>query len=703
MKNNKTFTYIPNGSDLTEVLGSSLSNDYNSFEVDYDFKKASLDLNNFFTTNDDYADSFVIHSSEGLIYGEDINPTNHTASQLVDFSWLQEEPKSLPLGHQQGQPPLDSLSVLEELWGRYRNTGVDIIPNTSDKFEKIENKDADKYFEKNIKKKAMNWAARMAHFGQTPEKIEASLAMSFPDRMESFQPLLAALKEEYGLIGKVYISAACFDDMNNPKTRKALDHYCSSAKYVISDNKDDGKLFGKTVVASVPWDQALQIYSKEFPIFGYKLASDITGDPKAILKASFLNGPRAEQKEVMRPSYHEPLRPNKEFKLIAKEVLDQERDQKEFKQKLEGLKKSAYLSEQEYSKLSSMILAKEDAHDLLSQVLRLNMTRMASGSLYNGSGLETHVHTGFNLIEQAERKSEAYRAMLASKADNTLNELVRTGQLLSKEADQIRSMGLDYFSLHREIAKLVLAAQANRRFEYPEVPVKEYEGAKFTAASQNTPDRPELSHYEKTISKLASNSGVNYTDIDKFVRWARQKMSEGYMGDSLDKAIVKNWHPNVIKASMPVLSKLRTQHEGLSGSLYIDSAAYAFDKNATACKTASELYKDTNAKAVLAMKKCSSCVHAYTLEDGSKTCSVYRKILIPSVPVDSLSEYREATIKKANTQQSYSVDNGIDINEFGMSVRGSVNFDYYEDGSNKDPFEISSFSGITFNYGDDNE
>jgi hypothetical protein len=166
---------------------------------------------------------------------------------------------------------------------------------------------------------------------------------------------------------------------------------------------------------------------------------------------------------------------------------------------------------------------------------------------------------------------------------------------------------------------------------------------------------------------------VSPKEIAQTVRWARQQMSEGFASRDLDSLIAYRVEPRVKWAAQQQLVHVRGKHEGLSGHLYVDAAAYATPKTAKGCEEGALRHRANQLRYVLAMERCDGCV--FKNVDG--VCQKYNKTLIDEIPDGAEAFRRQALashdMSDAEETASMFHDNDIraasnpnPVDEFGL-------------------------------------
>ena len=179
-----------------------------------------------------------------------------------------------------------------------------------------------------------------------------------------------------------------------------------------------------------------------------------------------------------------------------------------------------------------------------------------------------------------------------------------------------------------------------------------------------------LSDENSAIAKAASEGGVSGNEIRSTLRAARRAMSEGLAGKDLTSYITHRFASSVLSASRELLAGLRTLHEGASGFLYVDAEAYASPSGARGCEQAASRHRANQIPSVAEMPRCASCTLALPLEDGTRKCGVYNKVLLPDTTGEEIRQIKAQNIKQtemsdAEATASYFAPK-YDPTEFGL-------------------------------------
>lgn len=212
---------------------------------------------------------------------------------------------------------------------------------------------------------------------------------------------------------------------------------------------------------------------------------------------------------------------------------------------------------------------------------------------------------------------------------------------------------------------------------------RDYQGARFEVA--------------QPAARVASASPQ---ETDRYARWLRVKMTEGATGLALDQMASARFSPSVRTAATNVVGSLRQAHEGLSGFVYVDAAAYATANGVQGCERGALQHRANTIPTVLAMPKCGSCVNHTKLADGTSTCSLYSKplIKIASEVLDDPAAYRKDMIRFANAPDHERVANlfapSYDASDFNLGQETDLDHIEMSDLPDSDELGAVLFGGI---------
>lgn len=564
------------------------------------------------------------------------------AASLADLDWLDptkaQDPERLPK-----QPHGITIPGLEDAWGvNQRTTGIALVPN-KDRATEVYNESirspapavpgaraAAEKFEPAVRR-----AVRRSHYGHPLQDIAQELVDTLGN-----DPRLAAVMQriaaDHGLAGTVFINANAFPGIKNGKWVKELKKLARSAAFVLTDDGVVATKLGKLKAQSLDWAKVLAVYRPRLEAAGYKLAS---GDPKEVLRRAFMLGP--VQKEAALG--HKPIdvRPadtisaadafgrmaaagKAEVKVV--ESMERRAFQKKRLAVMHEVRKWAEagrLSEAEALRLATCKLHPNDIRHALAALV----TVQASGE-YDGTGKnvpkDAHVLRAAALksLDEKEATLEAgQRKMFATQ----LAKQVKAGLLTTAEAKTIFAMQKPVHELQRIATMAIQTAGQNRKTRIEAVEQHDYKGHEYKPVAQKVASMPKLSAYQQRIIAHGKATGIDPREFFALLKFATKEMNEGMMGQNLTAMLGVRFTPELLRAAAPLVSELRTQHEGLAGTVYVDASAYATGTGAKGCETGALKHRANQVKTVLAMPRCGGCVHA---SEGS--CNIYGKPLIAS-------------------------------------------------------------------------
>ena len=259
-----------------------------------------------------------------------------------------------------------------------------------------------------------------------------------------------------------------------------------------------------------------------------------------------------------------------------------------------------------------------------------------------------------------------------AKVKAALAKIVKAKLLTRGEAQRILKLGKTAAEIERITTAAVTVAHERRQVVIPSAPTKKYDGVPMTEAVP-TPPR---------------EAGFRVKEIKKLVRWARQQMTEGLAGKEFDSLLRGRFSGVLRTAAAEVLQEARAEHEGLSGFLYVDAAAYASPSGTKGCDKGALRHRATPVKSLLAMKRCQGC----SLVNADGVCSNYNKKLVQAAPVKDSAAYQKQAIGAANAPDFETTAAMFNPNDFGL---GNENLD----DTNLGGLPTEELSGVLFGDG----
>lgn len=187
-------------------------------------------------------------------------------------------------------------------------------------------------------------------------------------------------------------------------------------------------------------------------------------------------------------------------------------------------------------------------------------------------------------------------------------------------------------------------------------------------------------YHQASAAPVASDSRIA-GQVRGALNWIRRAMSEGFAGRDLDDLIQNRFSERVLEAAEEGLQGLREAHEGGSGFLYVDASAYASPTGAKGCEEGALKHRANQIPSVATMDRCASCTLARTLEDGTRKCGAYNKLLLENPTDPDFNQMKQANIRVANmddheqTTSLFEAPNGYNPLEYGLRNANLENID----------------------------
>jgi len=568
------------------------------------------------------------------------------AASLADLDWLdptqEQDPERLPKELRPDKPPLHSLPELEEAWGVNRRTdGLALIPNrdkaTADYEKSIESglpatpgveKNADAAW--HIKK-----AVRMSHYGRTMGEISNYLHANLTEPVA--RKVHARIAAEHGVAGNVFVRASAFPGLRKGKWVKDLKKVARTARYVITADPAVAAKLGMQMVAEVPYRKALRQYLPLLTASGYKVAN-VGNDPKRTLQYAFLLGPK--QADHVPSTKPVDVRPADTISLEAAMVAaakEPKRAQSIISRDDTVKAREAVRVQIRKAREVGLLDAREAAELLDSNAppgaVRKAAERLARARLmpkeaeYTGEG--TRLSARAREVDSAwkDLRQEQLFISQMNKAGAHVVAMVDAGQLTEKEGRRALSESTPEMML--KVAAAYANSNSQRKIRLAAAPpAKNYEGHVATQAPQQRVATKKLAADEKAMREASASSGIRVAEFQAMAGWVRRQMSEGMAGNDLTAMMRIRFASPLRTAAEGLIALLREEHEGLSGHLYVDAAAYASKTGTKGCEAAASKHRANQVPFVKAMERCSGC----TLANDNGICTKYGKELLHKLP-----------------------------------------------------------------------
>lgn len=233
-------------------------------------------------------------------------------------------------------------------------------------------------------------------------------------------------------------------------------------------------------------------------------------------------------------------------------------------------------------------------------------------------------------LQAAEIRMAAQQRKLDSEVEKREHESTRAAKRASAIATKVASI---IGEIDRGVRGTALAAIIRRTFARDEIreasvaldPVLK----RTNALTDKGVTRKYADKNYTAAPQFVRPASTPITEVSRLARWVRRLMAEGAAGAELDARIQARFASGVRTAGADTVSALRRAHEGLSGHIYVDAAAYATPNGTEGCDEGARHHRTNAVPAVLEIQsKCASCVHRKERLDGRVACSLYAKPLV---------------------------------------------------------------------------
>jgi len=279
--------------------------------------------------------------------------------RIVDFSWLDIDPcdyKNIPFDE---TPEYIAVPKLQEAWRHLEDNNINLVPNSDLNF----NYKTPKAPEQDIND-LLNYTKRQMMSGkQGSALVEAINKYASPEVIRSAFKYLSAFKDDYGLLGNVYVDPEVFAKCADGA--KFLDKRAKTARYVKKMSKCDGcffnncgncQIYKRAVASEIPYD------GKTFSFYANHLSKvqnrEVEIKSKDDLRRAFLH-------EINEPTR---VADNKPIEQPDEKTLDQKK--KEFEKQFEDLKKELdkIVKTSAAQDISTLLLKGYDARTIKSHI-----------------------------------------------------------------------------------------------------------------------------------------------------------------------------------------------------------------------------------------------------------------------------------------------------------------------------------------------
>lgn len=614
---------------------------------------------------------------------------------LADLSWLEVDESDLDPDRLPKDPHYDAIPELEAEWGQHRGQpGIHFHANVDPDEARYRaslnegpapRQAASPEVLEMLLRKAMRLSVRMA---DKPFKaVVARLGKTFdtlPENLDitALKPALAKVAKEHGLAGRVFIRAEAYPGYEQGEWAKEIKRYAKKARYIVVPRRNlkathhfQGQcgVTGKRVVASIPWEKAREAYAPELQATGRPVEMD--GDPREALLTAFRKQAQTmERPDTFRPVHVAPsqrvstedaqraLKAHKpERKKISKRAREEERKREAAQLQIADWVNKGLLTKKVGT---ALVNSDRDPESLLH--LASNHIVQTTGKKADYSGF---YNEGVRPVKSASPK-EVRAAMKANLAARKAAQEAVAAQVEQRVKSKSR-LAKKLKGLQGRVQKIAKAIDRGVRGEMLQGYIKrtlhsdEVEAAaklldpilRKTGALEEREGRAKAASYSggsvqrEHVKLKTAELAPSRRELEAYVKWARLTLSEGLCGKTFDVVASTRWGTNIRKVGAEAIQLLRDRHEGLSGHLYVDAAAYATPTGTKGCAEGALKNRSNNVKFVLAMDRCAGCTFANRkASTGRSVCQKYNKPLVTAseLPSEETRDFQRRMIAESN-------------------------------------------------------
>lgn len=609
--------------------------------------------------------------------------------EIVELSWLDptqgQDPERLPHQH------FNIVPELQEAWGKDRRTdglhfahAVDAERARYETSLKVEAVAAQKSASEIEGATQRAW--RQVTAGTALETVAADLVASVG--ADQAKAIFQGIQPEIGLVGQVYVRAEAYPKCASGQWSDTVRKQAAQAQYVVKKQAcgtcalaQSGRCAafgGRQLVDAVPYAEAVQAYAPRIAAAGVQVPQG--GDLKKGLKKALK---MAREATVKVEGHHHVVSTYMPGEL-QHDVLTQHQAKKAQAQALRQaqLRVAHYVKENRIRRedAAHIVQTVSDPHEMLRRAAALIATPK-NASAYSGqmNDVSEHNHRTTSTVDVA-----ALQKQIDHTAKVREQSASREGRRASVIAQKVAAIQRE---IERGVRGQVLASFIQGTLARDEVaeaskvlnPILQRTGA--------LKEERQVRAYEAPQFKVAQSSaktafGPAHGEVERLMRWARQKMTEGAVGLELDQLLAGRFATSIRTAATNALKQLRATHEGLAGHVYVDAEAYATKTGMEGCQKGALTHRANGVPAVLAMPRCTGCLQRKAALDGTAMCSVYNKPLVASAAevVDDPVKHQRDMIHLADAPDAEVTSslfaNTYDASEFNLG--GDSELDHVE-------------------------
>lgn len=574
---------------------------------------------------------------------------------IVDHNWLSDayqDPSRLP-----DKPVDNGIPELQEAWGDRTDgiTRIDLYDRSSLTYEDaMQHEEDDDPLNRDKLASFVRMAMRRSAAGQSMDLIKQKLLDAMgPKLARKIAKPVQAIQAEHGLPGNIYIRASAYPRLQHGKWSKELQRAAKGCRYLIAAPGEDcqscATALNLVVLAhpnEIPWADELPRYAANLRATRQQPKKASKQGPREYLQTWLLAVSKNVRLDI-EPSRNRHTMPVDtvtaaeaekalvEFKIPHRVVLDMterhnKKDAEKAIKRIGAMVKAHLVTPEE---AQSLLASNAPPRDILKAAAKIALT--VKKATYQGAAPVVRGETiskkaAWAELNKAAAKWEASHQVVRDRlSKDRIDQKVRlikakiNGGLKGKHlAGFIReTLTQQEAFLASPLLKDIL--QKTSALNPKVAQTKQYTDVKRTRHIASSPE-----------------IAVPAQEIRKASRWVRQQMTEGMAGAELSQLIQLRLDHKVRTAGEQQLTKVREQHEGVSGHLYVEAAAYASSEGTVGCEKGALRHRANELKFVLAMERCGSCV----FKNANGTCQKYNKELIDELSPEIKNEFQSLNL-----------------------------------------------------------
>jgi hypothetical protein len=577
---------------------------------------------------------------------------------IVDHSWLSDayqDPDRLP-----NSPRDNGIPELQETWGD-RTDGiqrVDLHDRSEVRFEDANQEDEDDDpLHRDKLARILASAMRKSAAGEPLDRIKQHLTAQVNLReARAMAAPVKALVAEHGLVGNVYVRASAYPGLHRGRWSDSFKKAAKGCRYLIAVEGEDcascASAAGLVLVRTpndIDWNDAYAHYSPQLEMAGRLDRTATVMNKRLTLREAFLREGKAPRLHIETAKVHHTMPVDLVSSDEARRVLAERRT---IRQTITDAPKQARLENENVAKkigalVRARLLTLEEAKILCEskapaqsrlRMAHLLATRTKNAS-YSGSVQgDARVRISAEGFAAAGRDAPRHEHTVRVASASEEAERRRLLEGFARLEGRYREARAKLDEVHRVVLKhekkgKILRAWVDRLFDETErkMVAADLDPLLVRGGYYDDPNANSPRDYEGAIMREATapkhEPVIPAKEISRLARWVRQQMSEGTAGNDLDQLLSYRAEPRILEAAGPRLARVRDEHEGLSGHLYVDVAAYASPEGTAGCDEGALRHRANGIKLALTMPRCEGCV----FKNANGNCQKYNKKLVDEI------------------------------------------------------------------------